>query len=54
MDPKYQPAADNIRTVQKTLSLQDQMRSGSRRDSRAQWNERELSRRIEHPFPNRR
>jgi hypothetical protein len=29
MDPKYTPAADNIRTVKRTLALQEQMRSGS-------------------------
>jgi hypothetical protein len=29
MDSKYTPAADNIRTVQRTLALQEQMRSGS-------------------------
>ncbi len=28
MDPKYTPAADNIRTVKRTLALQDQMRAG--------------------------
>lgn len=29
IDPKYQPAADNIRTVEKTLSLQDQIQDRS-------------------------
>jgi hypothetical protein len=29
MDPKYTPAADNIRTVKQTLALQDQMRAGN-------------------------
>jgi hypothetical protein len=28
MDPKYTPAADNIRTVKRTLALQDQMSTG--------------------------
>jgi len=29
LDPKYQPAADNIRIVQQTLSLQDQIQTAA-------------------------